>query len=197
MSDPANAPRNSGLADSGLVDSGPVDSGPVDSGPVDSGPVDGGPVDRGPAVSFPPPLLFVSGFAIGVVISRFWPIPAPWPTGVARIVVGLLMFGVGVTLALVGVITFRSANVAVYPNRPARQLVTHGIYQYTRNPMYVGMTVAYLGGVIVTGMVWALFTLPIVLIVLYLLVIRREERHLVERFPSQFAEYCGKVRRWI
>ncbi len=153
--------------------------------------------DLGPAVRFPPPILFVGGYALGVLVSRWWPLPAPWGDGVPIRLAGMLLFGVGVALALIGIVTFRRAKVSVYPNRPARLLVTQGIYRFTRNPMYLGMTTAYLGGVLVTGMTWALVLLPVVLLVLYLTVVRREERHLMERFPKAYANYCHQVRRWI
>jgi protein-S-isoprenylcysteine O-methyltransferase Ste14 len=153
--------------------------------------------DLGPAVPFPPPLLFVGGFALGVAASRVWPLAFPWSTSRASVAVGLLLVAIGVALAITGVVTFRRAKVAVYPNRPARNLVTHGIYQYTRNPMYVGMTTAYLGGVVMTGIVWGLVMLPLVLLALYAAVIRREERHLTERFPDEFRAYSTQVRRWL
>jgi protein-S-isoprenylcysteine O-methyltransferase Ste14 len=85
----------------------------------------------------------------------------------------------------------------VYPNQPARALVTHGVYAHSRNPMYVGLTIAYLGGVLATGSVWALLLLPVALFALLRLVIRREERHLSERFPTEYAAYCAEVRRWL
>lgn len=153
--------------------------------------------DLGPAVPFPPPLLFVGGFALGVVASRVWALAFPWSMSRTSVAVGLLLVAIGVALALTGVFTFRRAKVAVYPNRPARNLVTHGIYQYTRNPMYVGMTTAYLGGVVMTGIVWGLVMLPLVLLALYAAVIRREERHLTERFPDEFRAYSTRVRRWL
>ena len=163
---------------------------------VGTAPSSDGP-DLGPAVPFPPPLLFVGGFALGVVASRVWPLAFPWSNGRASLIAGLLLVAIGIALALTGVITFRRAKVAVYPNRPARQLVTHGIYQYTRNPMYVGMTTAYLGGVVMTAVAWGLVMLPVVLIVLYAAVIQREERHLAERFPDEFRAYSAQVRRWL
>ena len=107
------------------------------------------------------------------------------------------MVAIGVALAITGIVTFRSAKVAVYPNRPARHLVTHGIYHYTRNPMYVGMTAAYLGGVVLTGIAWGLVVLPVVLLALHAAVIRREERHLAERFPDEYRAYSQLVRRWL
>lgn len=109
---------------------------------------------------------------------------------------GLLLVVLGFGLVLIGVVTFRRARVSVHPNRPARSVVTYGVYAYTRNPMYTGLTVAYLGGVCLTASVWALVLLPLVLWLLLVLVIRKEEAHLHERFPAEYGAYCQRVRRW-
>ena len=103
----------------------------------------------------------------------------------------------GLALVYTGIITFRKFRTAIYPNRPAKLVVDHGIYAYTRNPMYVGMTVFYLGGVLVLHSLGAMALLPMVLLVLHSQVIVREERHLLERFPAEYADYCARVRRWL
>ena len=155
------------------------------------------PRDLGPAVRFPPPLPFALAFLIGSVLDRYVPLPVVVPSAAWTGVVGATMFVAGVALVLTGMNTFRKARTAIYPNRPARNLVTHGIYAYTRNPMYLGFSVAYLGGVVATGSLWCLLLLPFVLIGIVTQVIRREERHLRERFPDEFAEYSARVRRWL
>jgi protein-S-isoprenylcysteine O-methyltransferase Ste14 len=153
--------------------------------------------DQGPGVKFPPPLVFVVGFALGALLTRVLPLGMPWTRSTLTLGVGGGLLMIGVIVALTGVITFRRARVAVYPNRPASELVTHGLFRVSRNPMYLGMIIAYVGGVVVTGIMWALVLLPLVLVVLYATVIRREERHLHERFPDAYAAYCREVRRWL
>ena len=103
----------------------------------------------------------------------------------------------GVGFAITGILTFRKFRTAVLPHRPATVLVDTGIYAYTRNPMYTGLTVAYLGGVLLTGVLWVLILLPIVLTLLVTQVIRREERYLRTRFPEAYAAYCTRVGRWF
>jgi protein-S-isoprenylcysteine O-methyltransferase Ste14 len=153
--------------------------------------------DLGPAVKFPPPALFVGGLGVGVVLDRFGRVPSPIPDRVALQVVGVVLGVVGLALVYTGILTFRKFRTAIYPNRPAKLVVDHGIYAYTRNPMYVGMTVFYLGGVLVLHSLGALVLLPVVLFVLHSQVIAREERHLHERFPAEYADYCARVRRWL
>ncbi len=159
--------------------------------------------DRGPDVKFPPPLLFVAGLGGGVLLDRALDgalaaiapsfIPATASMQVAGIVIGVL----GLACVYTGIITFRRARTAIYPNQPASQIVSHGIYAHTRNPMYLGLTLFYAGGVLLLASVGALVLLPVVLVLLYRLVIAREERYLRTAFPRAYADYCARVRRWL
>jgi len=83
------------------------------------------------------------------------------------------------------------------PNQPASTLVLHGPYRYSRNPMYVSLTLLYLGLVLVTRTWWAFPLLPLVLLVLYRAVIAREERYLTTEFGEAYTDYTRRVRRWI
>jgi len=152
--------------------------------------------DRGPDVKFPPPLLFVGGLGLGVLLDRFGRVPFEITAPPLVTVLGLVLGVAGLAIVYTGIVTFRRARTAVYPNRPAKRVVQHGIYAYTRNPMYVGMTIFYIGGVLVTASLAALVLLPVVLRVLHVHVIAREERHLHAAFPEEYAAYCAKVGRW-
>lgn len=104
---------------------------------------------------------------------------------------------VGLALMAWGIITFRRERTAVYPNRPARLLVESGPYRRTRNPMYLGMTILYLGVTALMNSWWPLLLLPIVLWALMALVISREERYLAAEFGETYGAYRERVRRWI
>ena len=155
------------------------------------------PKDRGPAVPFPPPLLFVGGISGGILLDLMLPLPAVIPDARWVVFAGLTLVVFGVGIGLTGILTFRKFRTAVLPHRPASVLVDTGIYAFTRNPMYTGLTIAYLGGVLLTGVLWVLILLPVVLTLLITQVIRREERYLGVRFPEAYAEYCARVGRWI
>lgn len=156
---------------------------------------------RGPDVTFPPPLLFVAGWVAGALLDRLFPhlmsvsmrLPASLPVKGAGV---LLMLG-GVALVMTGMRTFNAARTPVYPNRPAKVIVTHGVYRFTRNPMYLGLTTLYLGLVLLTGLLWPVLMLPVALAVLHWQVIAKEERHLHEKFPEEYGAYVARVRRWI
>ncbi len=153
--------------------------------------------DRGPGISFPPPLLFVGGFLIGWLIGRIWPL---WAAGAANPIIevaGAVIAGAGLAIAAWAMSTFALSGTAIMPNRAANTLVTHGPYRYSRNPMYVAMTLLYIGLALTTRIWWALPILPVVLVVLSRAIIAREERYLGNVFGEAYVQYMQRVRRWI
>ena len=150
-----------------------------------------------PGVHFPPPFIFFGGFLAGWVVDR-WGRALPLSSGgvgLERIGLGFLI--AGIVLSVWGFVTFRRARTAVIPHHAASQLVTNGPYRFTRNPMYVGLTIAYIGGAAVMNSAWPLILLPIVLVVLVRTVVSREEQYLSDAFGDQFAAYRSRVRRWL
>ena len=111
----------------------------------------------------------------------------------------LLLATAGAALALAGVWAFAQARTTVNPLAPrrARELVTHGVYRHTRNPMYLGMLLALAGWAVWLGNAAALPVLPAFVLVLNALQIRPEEAALRERFGEAYARYACRARRWL
>ena len=144
----------------------------------------------------PPPLLFAVPLLAGWLVNRRW----PWSlTGgsAATAVAGVLLIAVGTAIALAGVRRFRKAGTTVLPFGGTSELVTSGIYRFTRNPMYLGMTLAYVGFTLLLNSVWCVLFLPVALMSVYVLAVRPEERYLSQKFGDQYTRYRAKVRRWI
>lgn len=149
----------------------------------------------GAGVPFPPPLLYVGGFLLGLALELIQPISSPpMPYSVAAGASGIVVW-----LALDGsaMHRFRKADTSVVPMRPATALVTSGPYRFTRNPMYVGMGFLYAGLAVLLGVIWALAFLPVVLVLVDRMVIAREERYLEAEFGEPYREYKTRVRRWL
>jgi protein-S-isoprenylcysteine O-methyltransferase Ste14 len=149
-----------------------------------------------PDVRFPPPLIFVLGFAAGALLEQ----------RVVRLVIGprqpLAAIGWALSLGALAfaawaMITFWRARTAIIPHRPASRLVRHGPYRFTRNPMYVAMTALYLGLSLLFDVGWPLILLPAVLVLLWWFVIRREERYLRAAFGEEYERFTREVRRWV
>ena len=81
--------------------------------------------------------------------------------------------------------------------RPTRTIVVKGPYRFTRNPMYVALSVAYLGIALIINSVWSLVFLPFVVLLVDRYVIHREESYLVRKFGTEYDAYRGRVRRWL
>jgi len=146
-------------------------------------------------VRFPPPLIYVAGFVIGYLLDRAVPLRLTSrslgePLGWALVAVGVVLMGSAV-------MTFRRAGTSLNPARPTTTVVVHGPYRLTRNPMYLGWVIVYLGCVLLTNTVWPLVSLPIVLVLISRAVIAKEERYLDAKFGDAYRAYKARVRRWL
>jgi protein-S-isoprenylcysteine O-methyltransferase Ste14 len=156
------------------------------------------PSPSGPGVRYPPPLLFILGGVGGWLLKSAFPLPLLGPAGrSAGAIVGWLLDVLGVALSVWALATFRDARTGIRPNQPASTLVTHGPFQLSRNPMYLGLSLLYLGVTLLVNSIWLLLFLPLVIALLYLTVIRHEERYLAAAFGIAYDEYCRRVRRWL
>jgi protein-S-isoprenylcysteine O-methyltransferase Ste14 len=149
-------------------------------------------------VRFPPPFLFVIGFLVGWALDRYWyALPLSRFAGSALKPLGFAALALGVMLAVWGVITFRRAQTAIVPHHSASQLVTHGPYRFTRNPMYTGLTLQYVGAAALLDSGWPVIVLPLVILILFQTVISREEMYLSDAFGPEYTGYVASVRRWL
>jgi protein-S-isoprenylcysteine O-methyltransferase Ste14 len=150
-----------------------------------------------PGVNFPPPFLFVGGFLVGWLLHRVFPLRVPAAESDAMNTAGWILIIAGLALGFWAQATFRRHRTTIIPNRPASAMVTSGPYAYSRNPMYLSLTTLYMGLSLLTAMLWPIIVLPIVLVLLTVLVIRREERYLESAFGADYDEFRRRVRRWV
>ena len=76
-------------------------------------------------------------------------------------------------------------------------MVTDGPYRATRNPIYVAFMLAILGLACALDNPWCVILLPVLIVVLDVGVVRREERYLEAKFGDAYRTYCAHVRRWL
>ncbi|MEP6507168.1 MAG: isoprenylcysteine carboxylmethyltransferase family protein, partial [Gemmatimonadales bacterium] len=138
-----------------------------------------------PGVSFPPPFLFVGGLLMAWLLdtrAHSLPLFALGAITPAAKSAGYTLVIGGFAMVAWGQITFARAHTAIMPYKPASSLVDTGPYRFTRNPMYTGMTVAYVGGILLLNTWWAVIFLPVALLLLFRFVVKREERYLAAEF---------------
>lgn len=144
-----------------------------------------------PRVIVPPPLMFAALIGAGLLIDSGPRAGAPVLLAAALLVV----IGLGLIVSALGLF-FRS-RTRPEPWRPASVLVAAGPYRYTRNPMYLGLTLIGLAlALAFTSVAAALLTLLAALVV-DRTVIAREEAYLERRFGAAYREYREHVRRWL
>jgi len=116
-----------------------------------------------------------------------------------RLILGVGFAALGLCCILSGGWYFNKASTTVNPLKPntSSALVQNGIYGFSRNPMYLGLSLGLLG--------WTLYlTAPLGILGIagFILTITRlqiipEERALKELFGQEFTAYQEMVRRWI
>ena len=150
-------------------------------------------------VKFPPPLIYVAAAVIAWLLEtrtiRIRIVSGSYVSSL-EIFGGVLILA-GFALVAWGLYTFASAHTGILPMRPATRIVDYGPYRFTRTPMYTGMAVMYLGGALALNWGWAVVLLPIAMLAIYALVIKREERYLTAAFPVEYGRYRERVRRWL
>jgi protein-S-isoprenylcysteine O-methyltransferase Ste14 len=148
-----------------------------------------------------PPFLFLVAVLLGFVTDHLLQLPVPisriglthW---ISAIIAGLLIF-IGIAVFAAGIRNFSSAETAVQGTMPARALVTTGIHGWSRNPIYLGMFLIYIGIGLVVRSPWILIlTLPLAVTMRYG-VVAREEAYLDRRFGDAYRDYKARVRRWL
>lgn len=149
------------------------------------------------AVRIPPPLVYAAGIVAGVLLQRhaaplrLEPIPAArWTLAAALFVSGLGLVGGAARL-------FRRTGQDPKPWTPTPEIVSTGVYRYTRNPMYLAMALiqAAVGVALDNG--WVIVLIAPALLVVYATAIRHEERYLEQKFGESYRRYRATVRRWF
>lgn len=145
----------------------------------------------------PPPLV---GLACGLAmwgLSRLAPAIAMSDAMRYVLAVGLVLLGFAIALS--GVVSFRRARTTVNPLRPdaASELVTGGVYRFTRNPMYLGMLLVLVGWAAFLASPLALLGAAAFAFFIDRFQIRPEERALRAVFGESFNAYASRVRRWF
>lgn len=149
--------------------------------------------DRGAGVMFPPPFIYLGVLLLGLAADRLLQLA---PLGVASAWSALLLIP-GVALIGTAIGLFRRRGENIDPATPTNGIIDTGIYAFTRNPMYLGLALVYLGLAILLHSIAALALWPVAIVIIRTQVIAREERYLEARFGDAYRAYKARVRRWV
>jgi protein-S-isoprenylcysteine O-methyltransferase Ste14 len=152
--------------------------------------------DRSGAIVHPP-ILYVGGLVLGLAAEWVWPLPGFAFGSVARLAAGFALVLVGAAVIAAFLRQFRRAGTNAPVHRPTTALVTDGLYRYSRNPAYLGLTAIYLGLGVAFDSLWVVALAVPVLAAMRYGVIAREEAYLERKFGDAYSRYKARVRRWL
>ncbi len=148
-----------------------------------------------PGVKIPPPLCYLAFLTAGIFLNSDW---AEGETGsLFRLLVGTLIALCALSITAVEARNHGKSGSNVEPWKPTTLILSDGLYAYSRNPIYVGMAITYVGIALAAGSWLAFLLLPFCLLVIRYHVIAREEAYLEEKFGDEYLSYKASVRRWI
>ena len=90
-----------------------------------------------------------------------------------------------------------AAGTNVNPALPTTATVASGPFRFSRNPLYLALTLLYLGLTLAFNTWWGIVVLVPVLIIMHHGVVLREERYLEQKFGETYRQYRSKVRRYL
>jgi protein-S-isoprenylcysteine O-methyltransferase Ste14 len=151
----------------------------------------------GAAVRLPPPLVYLAALVIGGVLHE---LVLPWrvalPLGL-RIGLALAAFAGGLALGMGALGLFRRTGQNPKPWESTPEILSSGVYRFTRNPMYVGMALFQTAIGIAWANGWILALVPVSLVVVHFTAVLHEEAYLERKFGETYLTYKRSVRRWI
>jgi len=132
---------------------------------------------------------------IAIVLHYFFPISTviPFPYNL----LGLLIVGFGVYIALQSVRLLISYNTTFEAGGNPSSLVTRRPYSYSRNPIYLGMLLIALGTATTLSSISAFIAPVIFFLVVNTIIIPFEENRLQKNFGIEYERYKRSVRRWL
>ncbi len=143
----------------------------------------------------PPPLIYLVPLIGTLFLQRWYPAAIIAPRAAVPLGIAFLLLGLAEHFS--AVLTLRRARTSPKPWRPTTAIVTAGPYRFTRNPIYVGFSLIYIGVGLWANTLWPFLLLPFILLVMQFGVIAREEVYLERIFGDEYRAYKRRVRRWL
>lgn len=110
---------------------------------------------------------------------------------------GFLLVAGGVLLAVLGKKTLGNEWIHAYSykKQKGKQVITTGIYEYVRNPIYTGIVASYVGMELLVGS-W-LWVSMLFLFIPFWYQVRKEEEFLTKKFGKKYLAYCATTNRFL
>ena len=150
---------------------------------------------RGPGLRFPPPLLPLILIADSWLLESVIPLPIRGNDTLWQ--PGTVLLAIAVAIAVISMLQFFKAKTQIEPWQPSSSIIQSGLFRYSRNPIYLSFCIATLATGLLLDSWWPVITLPVLVLLLQALVIRKEEAYLEAKFGETYLDYRRRVRRWL
>ena len=144
---------------------------------------------------FRPPFIYLAAVLAGVALELLQPLR--WLPARAAAWVGVPLVLLSTALFIASTRRLKVAGTPVPRNQPTTVIVQSGPFRFSRNPIYLALSVLLVGIACGRNSVWLLGTLAAAMGLIGLVVIPREERYLERRFGTEYLQYKTSVRRWF
>lgn len=147
----------------------------------------------------PPIVLIISAITAMIISQKNIEFIQQKMTSLDDFIWPLVFFIAGSVIALAGIIEFSRFKTTIHPTHPEKttSLVTSGIYQFTRNPMYLGLLIILLGWADLLDSFLAYSGALMFYLYISTFQIKPEEEVMKDKFSQEFSQYCTQVRRWL
>lgn len=152
---------------------------------------------KGPGVYIPPPLFYVLTFIAAIFIQKQIPISDLLFHSTLTKIFGVVFTLIALFFLARSLRQFFLTKNTVMLIKPASSLQTTGVYSITRNPMYTGLAILYLGITCFIGNWWNIILFPVLILIIQEYIIKREEKYLKLEFGNAYEVYCSNTRRWL
>jgi protein-S-isoprenylcysteine O-methyltransferase Ste14 len=134
-------------------------------------------------------------FAAASLLERMRPMPLNG--GRPQLVAGFVILAAAAVLGSSAYFVMQRARTPIEPGHVPTKLVSSGPFRFTRNPLYLTLVLIEAALGLIVRSTWFLIAAAALLVLLDRLVVRREERVILEHFGDAYAQYKARVRRWI
>ena len=143
-------------------------------------------------------VVFGFPFLFSILLQFLFPFSlARGITRLALLPLGILLILTGISLIVLARREFAHFRQPTDPGQPTSRVIKTGVFSISRNPLYLGSVLVFLGIALMLNILWSIITLLVSMIVCHYVLIVPEERYLAARFGEEYKGYSSSVHRWI
>lgn len=141
-----------------------------------------------------PPVVAMFYIIVSIMLGVFIPL-VDLSTMIRNVGFGFVV--VGFLFGFAAFIEFRKAKTTILPHGSVSNIISSGIFRFTRNPIYLGFLFMVIGFPLNYGSIWGIIAAPFFVTTMNRLVIEKEEAYLEKKFKEEYTNFKSRVRRWL